>query len=295
MGDLTISAVMQRLNETETEAGRLPGCSSRRNAVPQGLRSTFWVWMSEKTAYPSDIAEFALTLDSRTNVEQAYRRSNMIEKRRQMMEDRAACLLKPGKSDWLFSLRPDMKLRPTAFFRRVERHRTAGRGHPLVCGEQTVPNVMRKNARGSSPRVRGTAIGAQDRPHRRRFIPAFAGNSRRLRCQFAPPPVHPRVCGEQSSCRHLIYRDILNVKERTDKSPLNDRFSLSHHFGRFGKKLTSFKPSKSTGVRRFFPAVRKSYPWSVGAFQTITASPISSPATTCSQIISRVRIEYSPT
>ena len=41
--------------------------------------------------------------------------------------------------------------------------------------------------------------------------------------------------------------------------------------GRGGRKLTSFRPSKSTGIRRLRPTVAKSKPWSVGAFQTITA------------------------
>ena len=49
---------------------------------------------------------------------------------------------------------------------------------------------------GSSPRVRGTRPVAPHRAHRRRFIPACAGNSP-SRCRPRPAPtVHPRVCGE---------------------------------------------------------------------------------------------------
>ncbi|MGY3670920.1 hypothetical protein ACW9UM_18915 (plasmid) [Marinovum sp. KMM 9989] len=44
-----------------------------------------------------------------------------------------------------------------------------------------------------------------------------------------------------------------------------------------GQNLIGFKPSKSSGMRRFFPAVAKSNPWSFEAHQTSTASPSSRP------------------
>ena len=48
--------------------------------------------------------------------------------------------------------------------------------HPRVCGERTVPGQVGGAAVGSSPRVRGTGSSAHERLHKRRFIPACAGN-----------------------------------------------------------------------------------------------------------------------
>lgn len=50
-----------------------------------GFRSTFKDWASDNTSFPSEMAEVALAHKVGTKVEQAYRRSDMIEKRRKMM------------------------------------------------------------------------------------------------------------------------------------------------------------------------------------------------------------------
>ena len=73
--------------------------------------------------------------------------------------------------------------------------------HPRVCGEQTYPGRVTDVVSGSSPRVRGTGPPARTcrRPHR--FIPACAGNRAATRLERSSAPVHPRVCGEQSSRR----------------------------------------------------------------------------------------------
>ena len=89
MSDMTISAVMRRIQAAEEKEGR-PGfldSRSRRPAVPHGLRSSFRDWVAERTNYPRDIAEMALAHNVGSEVERAYRRSDMVEKRRQMMED----------------------------------------------------------------------------------------------------------------------------------------------------------------------------------------------------------------
>jgi integrase len=56
-------------------------------AVTHGLRSTFRDWAAERTDYPSDMVEIALAHKVGNAVEQAYRRGDVIEKRRKMMED----------------------------------------------------------------------------------------------------------------------------------------------------------------------------------------------------------------
>lgn len=89
MSDMTLSGVMRRMQETELTEGKKGWLDPRsaNPAVPHGLRSTFKDWVTEKTEYPSDLAETALAHSVGNRVEQAYRRGDMIEKRRAMMED----------------------------------------------------------------------------------------------------------------------------------------------------------------------------------------------------------------
>jgi integrase len=88
MSDMTLSAVMKRMQESEEKAGRTGWVDARsgRAAVPHGLRSTFRDWVAEKTEFPSDMAEIALAHNVGNAVEQAYRRGDMLEKRRAMMQ-----------------------------------------------------------------------------------------------------------------------------------------------------------------------------------------------------------------
>jgi integrase len=89
MSDMTLSAVMRRMQESEIAAERKGWLDPRSGspAVPHGIRSTFKDWASDRTDYPSDMSEVALAHSVGTRVEQAYRRSDMIEKRRLMMDD----------------------------------------------------------------------------------------------------------------------------------------------------------------------------------------------------------------
>lgn len=88
LSDMTLSATMRRIHEAEIEAER-PGFLDRVNkrpAVPHGLRSTFRDWVAERTAFPGEMAEVALAHRISNAVEAAYRRGDMIEKRRAMMD-----------------------------------------------------------------------------------------------------------------------------------------------------------------------------------------------------------------
>ena len=69
--------------------------------------------------------------------------------------------------------------------------------HPRVCGERA--RAWRQGLRhaGSSPRVRGTPSLPSVPSHRRRFIPACAGNACPKAKAAARKSVHPRVCGER--------------------------------------------------------------------------------------------------
>ncbi|OWJ74620.1 tyrosine-type recombinase/integrase [Haematobacter genomosp. 1] len=102
LSDMTISAVMRRMQATaEAQAEKVGGPvekagwrdpRSGRPAVPHGLRSTFRDWAAERTEYPRDMAEIALAHAVGSEVERAYRRGDMLERRRAMMRDWALFL-----------------------------------------------------------------------------------------------------------------------------------------------------------------------------------------------------------
>lgn len=94
MSDMTLSAVMKRMHTEETGAGRNGWVDPvlKRPAVPHGIRSTFRDWVAERTDYPGDLAEVALAHKVGSAVERAYRRGDMVAKRRQMMMDWGAFL-----------------------------------------------------------------------------------------------------------------------------------------------------------------------------------------------------------
>lgn len=52
-----------------------------------GLRSSFRDWAAERTSYPRDLAEMALSHLVKDKTEAAYRRGDMLERRREMMAD----------------------------------------------------------------------------------------------------------------------------------------------------------------------------------------------------------------
>lgn len=62
----------------------------RADLTVHGFRSTFRDWISEATSYPRDVAEMALAHAIEDKSEAAYRRGDLIEKRRALMSDWAA-------------------------------------------------------------------------------------------------------------------------------------------------------------------------------------------------------------
>ena len=87
LSDMSLSAAMKRIHEARFKADGKGYVDARsgRPAVPHGLRSTFRDWAAERTEFPGDMAEVALAHRVGSAVQQAYRRGDMVEKRRQMM------------------------------------------------------------------------------------------------------------------------------------------------------------------------------------------------------------------
>lgn len=62
----------------------------RTDLTTHGFRSTFRDWAAEQTAYPNEMLEMALAHTVSDKTEAAYRRGDMVEKRRRLMQDWAA-------------------------------------------------------------------------------------------------------------------------------------------------------------------------------------------------------------
>ena len=61
-------------------------------AVPHGFRSSFQDWAAEETDHPREVAEAASAHVVRNQVEAAYRRTDLFERRRRLMDDWSAYL-----------------------------------------------------------------------------------------------------------------------------------------------------------------------------------------------------------
>jgi integrase len=88
LSDMALSQAMRRIHEADISAGGDGYLDrvSRRPAVPHGLRSTFRDWVAERTTFPGEMAEIALAHKVGNAVEAAYRRGDMLERRRVLME-----------------------------------------------------------------------------------------------------------------------------------------------------------------------------------------------------------------
>jgi integrase len=78
----------------------------RTDITPHGFRSTFRDWASESTAYPDVVVEMALAHAVGSQVQRAYRRGDLFEKRRKLMADWARyCSTKPALASEVVPMR----------------------------------------------------------------------------------------------------------------------------------------------------------------------------------------------
>ncbi|HEV8030972.1 MAG TPA: integrase arm-type DNA-binding domain-containing protein [Stellaceae bacterium] len=72
---------------------------SRAGLTTHGFRSAFADWAAERTAYPREVVEMALAHSIENRVEAAYRRGDLFEKRRQLMDAWASyCDMPPDRA-----------------------------------------------------------------------------------------------------------------------------------------------------------------------------------------------------
>ena len=89
----------------------------RDDLTGHGFRSTFRDWAAETTAYPREVAEAALAHAIGDKVEAAYRRGDLFEKRRGLMEDWARFAL--GSSDGEFEYSGSVDSAPSATLQMI--------------------------------------------------------------------------------------------------------------------------------------------------------------------------------
>jgi integrase len=73
LSNMSLAAVLKRMRRGELTV--------------HGFRSTFRDWAAEATHYPREVAEAALAHTLRDKVEAAYRRGDLFEKRRRLMDE----------------------------------------------------------------------------------------------------------------------------------------------------------------------------------------------------------------
>lgn len=78
LSDMTLTKALRAQHGTE--------------ATVHGFRSSFRDWAAEKTQFAGEVAEAALAHTVANKVEAAYRRTNYLEKRRDLMNDWASFL-----------------------------------------------------------------------------------------------------------------------------------------------------------------------------------------------------------
>lgn len=78
LSDMALSQLMRRMRERGDLAAE---------AVPHGFRSTFRVWAAEQTAYPDEIRKAASGHTVGDAIKEAYQRTDLLEKRRNLMNE----------------------------------------------------------------------------------------------------------------------------------------------------------------------------------------------------------------
>jgi len=84
---------------------RLAKQAAGADITVHGLRSTFRDWAAERTNFPREVAEMALAHTIPSAVEKAYRRGDLFDKRRKLMEAWAKFCAKPEADSKVLAIR----------------------------------------------------------------------------------------------------------------------------------------------------------------------------------------------
>lgn len=82
------------------------GRMNRGNITSHGFRSTFRDWAAERTNIPGEVVEMALAHAVESKTEAAYRRTDLFDKRRRLMDAWAEYCVKRKPAGKVVSLQP---------------------------------------------------------------------------------------------------------------------------------------------------------------------------------------------
>ena len=87
LSDATLAKVMRTIHEADVKAGGKGYVDARSGkcAVPHGTRSTFKGWVKDRTNFETDLVEAALWHELDPKYGMAYTRTDMLDRRRDMM------------------------------------------------------------------------------------------------------------------------------------------------------------------------------------------------------------------
>jgi integrase len=92
ISNMAMIALLRKLNVGPDGLPQWRDPRDGRPMVPHGFRATFRTWAEDETHYPRSVIEQAMGHQVGTEVERAYRRTDVLEKRRSLMSDWAACV-----------------------------------------------------------------------------------------------------------------------------------------------------------------------------------------------------------
>ncbi|MEJ1932988.1 hypothetical protein WDZ92_22515, partial [Nostoc sp. NIES-2111] len=87
ISNMAMLALLRKMNGGEGGKPRWRDLRDGRLIVPHGFRATFRTWAEDQTHYPHTVIEQAMGHQVGTEVERAYRRTDVLEKRRALMAE----------------------------------------------------------------------------------------------------------------------------------------------------------------------------------------------------------------
>jgi integrase len=106
LSSMALEMLLRRLNPKPKEGEAYRWRDRKGEAITvHGFRSAFRDWTSELTSFPHEMAEAALSHAIGNKAEAAYRRGDMLEKRRRMMDAWASYCATPAGSGKVLPIR----------------------------------------------------------------------------------------------------------------------------------------------------------------------------------------------
>jgi integrase len=107
--DFVFPATRRGRHLSDTAMLAVLGLMKRSDITVHGFRSTFRDWAAERTNYPRDVAEMALAHVVGDKVEAAYRRGDLFDKRRRLMDEWERFCGTPAKAGKVVAIQGNKK------------------------------------------------------------------------------------------------------------------------------------------------------------------------------------------